>query len=788
MTVDARRVRNPRRRSLGGGGPRFGPPRVRAELAPFGSGLLGKLASFASSRSRSPNMNDLARCVLCSTALAVPALAQFGPSNPLVDLTYVKASNTDAGDRFGTAAICGDTMVIGATHEASNAVGVGGNQTDDSIPGAGAAYVYVFDGTAWQQQAYLKASSPDGNDWFGGAVAISGDTIVVGAIAEDSAAVGVDGDDSDDTASLSGAAYVFVRSGTTWSQQAYLKASNTGAFDEFGASVAIDGDTVVVGAPGEASASGNAAPNQADDTAAGAGAVYVFHRAGTTWTQQAYLKSSHPDVNDRFGGSVSISGDGIAIGASSEASSATGVNGDASDNGLFASGAVFVFRRSGVIWNQEAYLKAAVTDSGDGFGASVAIAGNRIVVGATQEDSAATGVGGDATDDTAVNAGAAYVFEKLGLTWAQQAYLKASNAQANDRFGTRVAVDGDSIVVSASNERSQATGEGGDETDNSIPQAGAAYVFRGVGSAWSQEGYLKASAPGVGDIFGTGLAIDGVTVVVGAIREDSGATGIDGDDTDNSAAASGAAYVFWLCGSDDPLEDNDDCASAPPAPAGGADGLMLFGDAGGIDEDVFTVQAASGSQVIVDLDFAHAFGDIDLFLYESGAPTCHDGVSFVASSTSATDGETIVWTNLSPVTKTLDIVIDAVGAGFTCNAYDLALSVSVGAGCPGTNQPTLSSPASNSTPFTITCPGFVQSCGAPPVVIFGVCSFPAVPIPPPLGCGVCGLVVNPAFASVPGPVPVGTGLPIGFEFCAQCGCIATGCIELSLGLPIVVGP
>jgi hypothetical protein len=173
-------------------------------------------------------------------------------------------------------AVSGETIVIGANREDSSATGVNGNQADNSILGGGAAYVFVRSGTTWAQQAYLKASNTGEGDNFGFSVAISGATVVVGAIGEYSGATGVNGDQADNSAGDAGAAYVFVRSGTTWTQQAYLKASNTGASDRFGNAVAIAGNTVVVGAYFEdsnaAGVNGNGADNSADDS----GAVYVF--------------------------------------------------------------------------------------------------------------------------------------------------------------------------------------------------------------------------------------------------------------------------------------------------------------------------------------------------------------------------------------------------------------------------------------------------------------------------------------------------------------------------------
>ena len=186
--------------------------------------------------------------------------------------------------------------------EDSAADGVNGNQSDNSAEESGAAYVFVRSGNTWSQQAYLKASNSEADDRFGETVTISGNTIVVGAPREDSDADGVNGDQDDNSAEDSGAAYVFVRSGITWSQQAYLKASNSegGEFsgDLFGISVAISGDTIVVGARREDSDADGVNGDQDDNSAQGSGAAYVFVRSGSTWSQQAYLKASNSDRSD----------------------------------------------------------------------------------------------------------------------------------------------------------------------------------------------------------------------------------------------------------------------------------------------------------------------------------------------------------------------------------------------------------------------------------------------------------------------------------------------------------
>jgi hypothetical protein len=180
---------------------------------------------------------------------------------------------------------------------------------------------------------------------------------------------------------------------------------------------------------------------------------------------------------------VAVSGDTVVVGAQFEDSNATGVNGDQTDNSASASGAAYVFVRNETSWSQQAYLKASNTDGGDFFGGSVAVSGDTVVVGADSESSNATGVNGDQSNNFEIASGAAYVFVRNGTSWSQQAYLKASNNERGDIFGRSVAVSGDTVVVGAQQEDSNATGVNGTESDNSAPLAGAAYVFTGLGIA-----------------------------------------------------------------------------------------------------------------------------------------------------------------------------------------------------------------------------------------------------------------------------------------------------------------
>ena len=396
-------------------------------------------------------------------------------------------------------------------------------------------------------EAYLKASNPDAGDNFGRSVAVSGDTVAVAAFNENSSSTGVNGNAADNSASQAGAVYVFVRSGSTWTQQAYLKASNTGAGDGFGESIAISGDTIVVTAPFEASNAAGVNGNSGDNSASSAGAAYVFVRAGGVWSQQAYLKASNPGASDRFGESVAISGDTIVVGSTGEDSSSSGVNGDGGNNALVDSGAAYVFVRNGGAWSQQAYLKASNPGASDSFGGAVGISGDTIVVGANAERSSTTGVNGG-TNDSAFQAGAAYVFTRAGGSWTQQAFLKASNTDSGDRFGPENAVSGDTVVVGANGEDSATTGVGGNQADNSAPGSGAAYVFVRSGGLWTQQAYLKASNTGAGDNFGFPVALDGDLLGVGAVAEDSAATGIDGNAADNTASDAGAAYLFSRTG------------------------------------------------------------------------------------------------------------------------------------------------------------------------------------------------------------------------------------------------
>jgi hypothetical protein len=401
---------------------------------------------------------------------------------------YIKASNSGAGDQFGSSVALshdGNTMAVGALWEDSAATGVNppNGQMDNNAWNAGAVYVFNRIGTTWQQQAYVKASNTDSsntteqNDLFGHSVALSadGDTLAVGANYESSNATGVDppNGEANNDAPHAGAVYVFARTAGDWTQQAYIKASNSGQNDEFGYSVALneDGTTLAVGARWEASATTIINGDGSNDDAPYAGAAYVFVHNGTNWEEQAYIKAANAAAGHWFGLSLDLSDDGnhLVVSAIAEASGAIG------------SGAVYLYLRNGVNWTQQAFIKAFNANPNDEFGYAVSLSGdaNTLVVGARYEDSSAAGVDGDQTDNSADAAGAAYIFEFSGTNWQRKSYIKASNTDADDRFGISAALnfDGTVLAVGAYQEDSDTKDFGGDSTNNNASDSGAVYLF-----------------------------------------------------------------------------------------------------------------------------------------------------------------------------------------------------------------------------------------------------------------------------------------------------------------------
>jgi FG-GAP repeat protein len=375
-----------------------------------------------------------------------------------IDPTFTQQQKLEVPDAFD---LFGFSVAI-----SGETVVVGATRADFD---RGAAYVFARSGEGWSLQQKLISSLRSPGDGVGWSVAISGETLVVGAA----------------TASdYRGRAFVFVRSGGVWSEQQALRASNRRMGAGFGTSVAISGETVVVGSPmGDAAIFGNQ------------GTAYVFVRNSGVWSEQQILTASDPVGGDKFGSSVAISGETVMVGAPGDDSR----------------GSVYVFARSGEVWSQQQMLTASDAAANDSFGNSMAINGETVVVGAVGDDGAA-----------GIDQGAAYVFARSGGVWSEQQKLEASDAAANDLFGSSVVISGEMVVVGAPF----------DDGTAGIDQ-GAAYVFARSGGVWSEQQKLLASDAAVADQFGSSVAISGKTVVVGAPFD-------DGEGSTNH----GSAHVF----------------------------------------------------------------------------------------------------------------------------------------------------------------------------------------------------------------------------------------------------
>lgn len=474
----------------------------------------------------------------CAVALGVPC-DQFKEA-------YIKASNTDAQDFFSSSLdFDGDTLVVSARGEDSLSTGINGDQFNDPADfNYGAVYVFQRTGSTWSQQAYIKHPHPIANPAFGVSVAVSGDTIAIGATGDD-APFGGTGDQFNRLTEDSGAVYIYTRSGSTWSQQAYIKASNADKEDYFGSVIDLEGDTLVVGVSNEDSNATGINGNQADNSSPKSGAVYVFQRTGSVWSQEAYLKASNTDSRDEFGFSLALSGNMLAVGALYESSDASNINGDQTSNTLSGSGAVYVFERTGNTWTQQAYVKSFLPYQGDYFGSAVALDGSTLVVTARNEQRRSRGVDGFRAGLSLFRSGAVYVLERAGNTWTQQAYIKPPIATDYNYFGRALAISSNTLFIGSYGKGTFGPGLGfnGGPSPDSAYLDGSVDMYTRTGSTWSNQAHIKATYPGPNDFFGGKLALDGNTLVIGASNEDSSATGINGNQQNDSAESSGAVYV-----------------------------------------------------------------------------------------------------------------------------------------------------------------------------------------------------------------------------------------------------
>jgi hypothetical protein len=330
------------------------------------------------------------------------------------------------------------------------------------------------------KQQKLIAHDGASEDFFSFSLAISNDTALIGSFKSDDDVLGAD----------VGSAYVFTLIDNVWHQQAKIIANDAKANDTLGGNVALFGKTAVLGAIGH------------DKNGENSGAVYVFDGSGSTWVQQTKLTALDGTKGDAFGQSIAVSNDIIVVGAPHD-----------DENGK-GSGSIYVFNRIGSDWVQQAKLFAPDGQEGDLFGISVALSGNTILIGA------------DLHDQKAINAGAVYVFTRTGTKWSYQAKLMAADGGETDIFGVRVALSGDTALISARRDDDEIMGV----------DAGSAYVFTRTGTTWQQQAKLTAPDGAADDRFGRSVALSGDTALISAMHQDE------------KGANSGSAYVFTRTG------------------------------------------------------------------------------------------------------------------------------------------------------------------------------------------------------------------------------------------------
>ena len=369
-------------------------------------------------------------------------------------MAEIVASRGKVESFFGsTVAVQGDYAIVGAE---------GQRQSEP-----GAAYIYKRTGDVWEQQIRIDATDGEAGDRFGSAVAISNTHVIIGAWNDDEAR---------------GAAYVFIKSGTAWIQQAKLVASDGEPGDHFGRSVAIDGDLAVVGAWQDDNARGSAA-----------GATYVYTLNAGNWQQSTKLIALDGQQGDRFGSAVTLGGGRVMVGAA--------------NGGFFGEGAAYIFSSTGSVWNQDAKLFAAVAGLSDGFGTTLAIDGATAVVGAPLHD-----------NDSFIDEGAAYVFEEENGQWVERTKLTASTGTSGFEYGSSVDIVGGEIVVGARG------------ADN---QQGALFINAKTVGGWIEQTVLTAADGAPGDAFGSAMAFTGIDIIVGAPEQ----ANVNGGDA-------GAVYLF----------------------------------------------------------------------------------------------------------------------------------------------------------------------------------------------------------------------------------------------------
>lgn len=418
---------------------------------------------------------------------------------------YVKAADPDGDDELGgSVAIWGDTMAVGVYKEDSS--GTRGDQVNNAAEDSGAVRVFVRSGNAWTEQAYLKADPPRAGDYFGTSIALREDMLLVGAPGASPVAA---------STPHGGSVHVFTRSNGRWTLLTKLEVANSGAQDLFGQSLAFDDQRVLVGAPFESSGQtlsgavyaferngdsfgegrrikaspvrasgllgwsialgektavvGSPQYNPLSPSNTGAGLAYAFNTAD--WTQlQELTPPASLENGATFGWTVDVAGDTIAVGAPRART----------DNVGQAPGDAFVYERtSGGAWSVTRALQALAPRASDWFGYVVKLASpSTLFVASVGDASGAAGLMGDPNNDAVPDSGAIQMYARDGNEWLNTTFIKASNPDKPDYFGSAIAVHGDTLVATSTGEASDAAGVNSSQASNAEPFAGAAYVFR----------------------------------------------------------------------------------------------------------------------------------------------------------------------------------------------------------------------------------------------------------------------------------------------------------------------
>ena len=419
--------------------------------------------------------------------------------------SHLKSPTLTQNQAFGTSvARSGNTMVIGAPGEANY---------------SGAVYVFINEDDQWIQQARLTASNGEENDNFGHAVAIEGDTLVVGAPKEDGEIAEIySGEFEENNGEIdSGAAYVFQRSGGSWTQTTYLKSLIPDYNGEFGSAVALDNQTLAISAPNDPTES---------EYGRDCGSVFVFTN-DNGWTLEDVLKASNEAPYTDFGFSLALEEDVLIVGSPGEKSGGVGINGN-QDSGNTGSGAVYVFTRSQNTWSQETYIKASNADFGAAFGFSLAFDGNRLAVGAPKE-------GNDFS-----SSGAVYFFTYQNSSWREEAYIKVLDTNLYQLFGSAVALEDNMLAISAGGDSSRAMNIATQRSEDiSADNGGAVYLFRYSENIWTQQAFIKTITTEEEDLFGQTISLESNLLIIGAPGEDSDEHSL----TNNNFINSGTVFL-----------------------------------------------------------------------------------------------------------------------------------------------------------------------------------------------------------------------------------------------------